>query len=192
MATKRKFFTSGVLRVTVPSATKSNDPITYGDMAGVALTDYASSDAKATVAFTGVYTLSVQGVNAAGNVAVAAGDALYVSAAGVISRNATGVFFGYAMGAVSSGATTAIDVRLADGGPGADEALAGVFISAETTGTGSSQNVAHGLGRTPTKVLVVPTEFASNLNVDVAEGTHTSTNVVLTVTSGAKFKVLAY
>jgi hypothetical protein len=73
-------------------------------------------------------------------------------------------------------------------------AFNGIFISAETTATGSAQNVAHGLGVIPNKVLIAPTELAADLaaGYDVAEGSHTSTNVVLTVTSGAKFKVLAF
>lgn len=74
-------------------------------------------------------------------------------------------------------------------------ASAAVFISAETTGTGSSQNVAHGLGATPAGVLVVPTEHPGTPDTgafDIAEGTHTSTNVVLTVTANVKFKVLAW
>lgn len=74
------------------------------------------------------------------------------------------------------------------------KAKAAVFVSAETTGTGSAQNVAHGLGAVPSAVLVAPTELAADLaaGYDCAEGTHTSTNVVVTVTSGAKFKVLAW
>ena len=67
----------------------------------------------------------------------------------------------------------------------------GIFVSAETTGTGSAQNVTHGLAGTPTKVIISPTEFGASTAVDVAEGTHTATNVVVTVTSGVKFKVLA-
>lgn len=65
-----------------------------------------------------------------------------------------------------------------------------IFVSAEQVGTGSAQNVAHGLGVAPSKVLISATEFGSNVNI--AEGTHTATNVVLTVTSGVKFKVLAF
>jgi hypothetical protein len=74
-------------------------------------------------------------------------------------------------------------------------AKAKVFFSAETTGTGSSQNVAHGLGATPTGVLVVPTEHPGTPDTgafDIAEGTHTSTNVVVTVTLNVKFKVFAW
>ncbi len=67
-----------------------------------------------------------------------------------------------------------------------------IFASAETAGTGSAQNVAHGLGVAPSKVLISATEFGANVAVDIAEGTHTATNVVLTVTSGVKFKVLAF
>lgn len=68
-----------------------------------------------------------------------------------------------------------------------------LFVSTEQTGTGSAQNVAHGLGVAPSKVLIVPTELAAGLaaGYDAAEGTHTTTNVVVTVTSGAKFKVWA-
>ncbi len=73
-------------------------------------------------------------------------------------------------------------------------AKAAAFVSTEQTGTGSAQNVAHGLGVIPAAVLIVPTELAADLaaGYDAAEGTHTTTNVVCTVTSGAKFKVLAW
>ena len=67
-----------------------------------------------------------------------------------------------------------------------------VFISTEQTGTGSAQNVAHGLGVAPTGGVLVSVTEAAGDAFDVAEGTHTSTNVVVTVTSGVKFKVLAW
>lgn len=67
-------------------------------------------------------------------------------------------------------------------------------ISAETTSTGSAQNVAHNLGVTPTSIAVVVTELPADLTggFDVAEGTHTSTNAVVTVTASCKFKVIAF
>jgi hypothetical protein len=73
-------------------------------------------------------------------------------------------------------------------------AKAAVFISTEQTGNGGAQNVAHGLGVTPSKVLVIPTNTApATVGVYTAtEGAHTSTNVVVTVTSGKKYKVLAW
>jgi hypothetical protein len=73
-------------------------------------------------------------------------------------------------------------------------AKAKVFVSTEQTGTGAAQNVAHGLGAVPAAVLVAPTDLApATAGVyTVTEGTHTSTNVVVTVTSGKKFKVLAW
>lgn len=65
------------------------------------------------------------------------------------------------------------------------------FLSTEQTGTGSAQNIAHGLGSTPTLVVVIPTVTAASGATTYAEGTHTSTNCVVTATTGAKYKVLA-
>lgn len=68
-----------------------------------------------------------------------------------------------------------------------------IFISAEQTGTGSPQNIAHGLGVIPFKVFVAPTDLtpATVGSYAVTEGSHDATNVVVTVTTSKKFKVLA-
>lgn len=69
-----------------------------------------------------------------------------------------------------------------------------VFKSTEQTGTSSAQNIAHGLGVTPGLVMVFPTDtnVATTGDYIVTEGTHTTTNVVVTVTTGKKFKVVAF
>jgi len=69
-----------------------------------------------------------------------------------------------------------------------------IFKSAEQTGTGSAQNVAHGLVTVPGLVLVYPTDTAPATAgaYTMAEGTHTATNVVVTVTTGKKFIVVAF
>ena len=68
-----------------------------------------------------------------------------------------------------------------------------LFVSAIQTATGSAQNVAHGLGAVPAAVLISCTDNSGSSDVfTVTEGTHTSTNVVVTVTASAKFKVLAW
>jgi hypothetical protein len=68
------------------------------------------------------------------------------------------------------------------------------FVSTELTGTGSAQNVAHSLGVVPAAVAIIPTDTApATVGAYTAvEGAHTATNVVVTVTSGKKFKVLAW
>src|SRR5690348_14089245 len=68
-----------------------------------------------------------------------------------------------------------------------------MFVSTEQTGTGASQNVAHGLGAVPAAVLIVPTDTdpATIGAYTAVEGSHDITNVVVTVTSGKKFKVWA-
>lgn len=71
---------------------------------------------------------------------------------------------------------------------------AATFVSTEQTATGSAQNVAHGLGLVPSAVLIVPTDLtpATVGQYSAVEGTHDATNVVVTVTTGKKFKVFAW
>jgi len=67
------------------------------------------------------------------------------------------------------------------------------FLSAVQTGSGAQQSIAHGLGAVPAGVLVSCTDNSGSTNVfTVTEGTHTATNVLVTVTTGAKYKVLAW
>ena len=66
-----------------------------------------------------------------------------------------------------------------------------IFVSAVLVGTGSAQTFAHGLGATPTKTLIGIINFGASVAVDVVEGTHTSTNCVVTCTSGVKYKIWA-
>jgi hypothetical protein len=62
------------------------------------------------------------------------------------------------------------------------------FLSSEQTGNGSAQSVAHGLKHTPQVVKIIVTDESASDFV-ITEGTHTATNVVVTVTSGVKYKV---
>jgi hypothetical protein len=67
-----------------------------------------------------------------------------------------------------------------------------IFVSAVQTGTGSAQNIAHGLGVVPRLVFITVTESPSTYaQLTTTEGTHTNTNVVVTVASGWKYKVIA-
>lgn len=100
-----------------PATPASGDPVICGQIPGVALTDEGdggnAADA-ATVALDGVFDLSVKGVNGSGNSAVAVGDILYYVAADTpkLSKKDTGVRFGYAREAVTSGATATINVQI--------------------------------------------------------------------------------
>ncbi len=73
-------------------------------------------------------------------------------------------------------------------------AKAKVFISAEQTGNGLAQSVAHGLEAIPAGVLIVPTDTAPATTgaYTAVEGAHTTTNVVVTVTTDKKYKVFAW
>ena len=104
--------------VTVPTTPVSGDPVRWGVKAGVALND-EGADGKTTVKFDGTALLSVKGITDSGtNSAVTEGQALYYSDGDTppVSKKSNGTnstLIGHAMGAVGSGATATIEVRLA-------------------------------------------------------------------------------
>lgn len=68
-----------------------------------------------------------------------------------------------------------------------------IFLSSEQTGTGAEQTIPHGLGKTPVVILPFWTGDGNGAwgAFFILEGTHNSTNVLVTVTSGFKYRVLA-
>lgn len=90
----------------------------------------------------------------------------------------------------TSAAGVTVDGCLIKDGRAALLATASMFLSTEQTGTGSPQNVAHGFGSIPTICFAIPSELTGGIYA-VVYGTHTTTNVVLTVTSGEKFRIVA-
>lgn len=103
---------------TQPATPVSGDPVLLGQIPGVALTDEAeggNATGESTIDTGGIYNLSVQGVNNAGNSAVAIGDILYYEAGQtppINKDNVSGVRFGYALGTVTSGQTATIPVKV--------------------------------------------------------------------------------
>lgn len=103
-----------------PATPASGDPVTCGQIPGVALTDEGDGGngaAATTVALDGVFDLSVKGVNGSGNSAVAVGDIIYYVPGNTpkLSKavgDAGAVRFGYALGTVNSGATATILVKV--------------------------------------------------------------------------------
>lgn len=98
---------------THPTTPASGDPVRYGERVGVALINEDTAG-KTTVAFDGVFNLSVKGVDGSGNAAVAEGDKLYYVDADtpVLSKKTAGHFAGYAQAAITSGSTATIAVKL--------------------------------------------------------------------------------
>jgi len=66
-----------------------------------------------------------------------------------------------------------------------------MFLSAEQTGNGAAQSIAHGLGKTPALVFVVVTDDTGDSTWAVAYGTHTAINCLVTVTNTVKYQVVA-
>lgn len=94
----------------------SGDPMVVGQIPGVALYN-KDANGNTVIDRLGVYNLSVKGANNAGNVAVAAGDIIYYNSAATPKLNkdsvtAGNVRFGYALAAITSGATATIEVAI--------------------------------------------------------------------------------
>lgn len=68
-----------------------------------------------------------------------------------------------------------------------------LFSSTEQTGNGAEQDIAHGLGVTPSIVAIYVTGDARVgwAAYSVVEGVHDGTNVKATVTTNVKYRVLA-
>lgn len=97
--------------VVAKAGMSSGDPTVVGNIPGVCLTD-TDADGNVVIATKGVYELSVHGADGSGNSAVAIGDIVYYDTDEVNVDDANGVRFGYGLGAVSSGATTTIKVKV--------------------------------------------------------------------------------
>jgi hypothetical protein len=112
MAKNRKFADARYLTLAIAAAL-SGAPVAKGQITGVAQTD-TDAAGNTTIDTAGGYDLSVKGVDGGGNSAVAVGDALYYVEADdpKISKKATGIPFGFALGAVAAGATGTITVKL--------------------------------------------------------------------------------
>lgn len=123
-----------------------------------------------------------------------AGDVIYWDDTAKESSNIAGdMAIGTALTDALSAATTASVVLNAISSPSA-LASGGRFVSTEQTGTGSPQNIPHGLGVVPSEVLIVPTDTAPATTGDytAVEGAHDATNVIATVTTDKKYKVVAW
>jgi len=92
---------------------KSGDPVVVGQLPAVALID-TNADGNVTIKCDGVFALSVKAVDGSGNSAVAVGDKLYYVAEDTpkLSKKAAGVFFGYALAAITSGQTKTINTKV--------------------------------------------------------------------------------
>jgi predicted RecA/RadA family phage recombinase len=116
MATNEVYGAHANLNVacTDPATPASGDPVLFGQIPGVALTD-EDADGNTVIADAGVFELSVKGIDNAGNAAITAGDKVYYDTATTpkLSADDTGtVFFGYALEDVGSGATATIKVKV--------------------------------------------------------------------------------
>jgi predicted RecA/RadA family phage recombinase len=104
-----------IIAVSHPTNPTSGSPVRVGKFCGVAVAD-KRADGTTVVRISGVVNVTVKAVDGSGNSAVAVGDKLYYVDADTppVSKKDTGVFFGYALGTVTSGGTANIDVLLAN------------------------------------------------------------------------------
>ena len=84
-----------------------------GELSLVASVDIAEG-ASGSARTQDVFDLAVKGADGTGNAAIAFGDKVYLDGAELNADDANGKFYGHALGAVVSGETTTIPVRLSN------------------------------------------------------------------------------
>lgn len=105
-----------------PTTPATGDPVRFGEMTGIALTDEGEGGniATETTVYFGpcVVDVSVKGVDGSGNSAVAVGDMIFYVDADTpkLSKKASGYFFGFALETITSGSTDTINVAKVAGG----------------------------------------------------------------------------
>jgi len=108
---------NSIPNVAVAIGVKDGDPIILGaataNIPAVADGD-RTPEGTVTANLQGSYMLSVKGIDAGGNSAVAVWDPIYYVDADTpkLSKKVAGILFGFAMETVSSGATATIEVKL--------------------------------------------------------------------------------
>lgn len=100
---------------------------------------------------------------------------------GNVTGNVTGNLTGNVTGDVT-GNTSGTAGALASGA---------TFFSTQQTGTGSSQDIAHGLGSTPRLVFAIPDDIGGGGVFSVSYGAHDATNVKVTFSNGQKYRIVA-
>lgn len=144
--------------VSHPASPVSGNPVRYGDMTGIALTDEGeggNSATQTTVEFGAIVAdVSVKGVDDSGNSAVAVGDSIFYVDADTpnLSKKASGYFFGFAMETISSGGTDTINVL---------KVPAGSFIGTVNTGDLAAGAVTAAKLSTTLKTGFIPLDITS-------------------------------
>lgn len=103
-----------VLEVVGPSGgVSSGEAFMVGEISCVACADIAAGE-KGSARVEGVCSLPVHGYAESANAAIAAGDKIYFDTDELNVDDTSGTFYGYALSAVGSGATTTINVLLSN------------------------------------------------------------------------------
>lgn len=181
--------------VTHPAAPDSGDPVRYGVLTGVALTDEGDGGNAATETTVwfgpGVVAVPVKGINNDGNSAVAAGDAIYYVDADTppLSKKAAGHFFGFARGAVGSGLTATIEV-IRTGTPGLaitveDQVSRSLSVDVPAASAGDASAVLKALAVFSENVTITAVNFIP-ATAQAGQNTNTATLALRNVgTNGA-------
>ena len=110
MATNLRFDPGNQIVVAKASIT-AGAPVVFGQIPGVALTS-TDTAGNITMKTDGVYLMSVKGADGSGNAAITAGAIIYLDSTELNVDSTNGVRWGYALEAVTSGATSSILVKV--------------------------------------------------------------------------------
>ena len=172
------------ITITAPRTVLSGEGVLLGNIFGIANNAATSADTDLEITRRGVFDIAKDS-----SVPVAGYPAYWDNSGFTVTAvpNGTRPIGAFAAAALTGDATGRVAIGLVIGGPL-------TYVSAERTATGSAETVAHGMGVKPSAVLIVPTDTSPAVVgvFTVTEGSHTSANVVVTVTASKKYKILAF
>jgi len=96
-----------------PDYVHKGDPVLIGtDLVGVAFRTATAATDLIAIDTEGIWALTCTAENYSGNSAIAVGDRLYISSAGIITKNDHDVPFGYALSTLTSSYTDIVTVKV--------------------------------------------------------------------------------
>ncbi len=179
------------------TAASAGAPVEIGEgLTGITLTDRTTGGSATVDIGRNVYNLEVKAVNDVGNTTLATWDQVYITMADTpqLNKKASGNFFGFAFGSIStSGATSTIPVLHESGsGPGVADSKTLIAAGIHTTSNSTSNSVTVAGASATDGDVVMASSGTSAFTVSAYVSSATEDTVHITTSAAATGGTIHY